>query len=275
MFKPSFGVGDIVSNQDIVREFKCGNMGGMRRSKATNTLVIVTDHTKGLYDDHWQNDILHYTGMGKSGDQSLSFQQNKTLAESSNYDITVHLFEVFVKGDYFYHGIVKLCGAPYPTRQKGEDGLLRQVWIFPLKPLAPGVAIPPKMMSEYIAAEQKRAKRLNEDDLLEKAKIRQKKTPALRKAVNSIEYVRDPYIAEYSKRCANGVCQLCKKEAPFKTKKGEWYLESHHVCWLSEGGADSIANTVALCPNCHAKMHVLNLPKDVEYLLMQAKKHNK
>ncbi|WP_327786927.1 hypothetical protein [Metaclostridioides mangenotii] len=25
-------------------------------------------------------------------------------------------------------------------------------------------------------------------------------------------------------------------------------------------------NTVALCPNCHKKMHILNLDKDVEHL---------
>ena len=40
-------------------------MGGMRRSLTTNSLVIVSDHTKELYDDKWVDDVLHYTGMGK------------------------------------------------------------------------------------------------------------------------------------------------------------------------------------------------------------------
>jgi 5-methylcytosine-specific restriction protein A len=35
-------------------------------------------------------------------------------------------------------------------------------------------------------------------------------------------------------------------------------LECHHVEWLSCGGEDSIDNVVALCPNCHRRIHVLN-----------------
>lgn len=34
-------------------------MGGMRRSKTTGTLVILSDHTKGLYDDKWYGDEFH------------------------------------------------------------------------------------------------------------------------------------------------------------------------------------------------------------------------
>lgn len=81
-FVPSFSIGSVVGNADIINGFKCGNMGGMRRSKQTNTLVIISDHTKGLYEDKWYGDILHYTGMGKSGDQELHFMQNRTLNES-------------------------------------------------------------------------------------------------------------------------------------------------------------------------------------------------
>ena len=35
-------------------------------------------------------------------------------------------------------------------------------------------------------------------------------------------------------------------------------METHHIEWLSKGGSDTIDNTVALCPNCHKKMHILN-----------------
>lgn len=55
---------------------------------------------------------------------------------------------------------------------------------------------------------------------------------------------RDPYIAEYAKRIANGICQLCGCPAPFLDQKGKPYLESHHIQWLSQGGADSIDSTV-------------------------------
>ncbi len=39
-------------------------MGGMRHSKTTNTLVIVSDYAKGIYHDKWIGGALHYTGMG-------------------------------------------------------------------------------------------------------------------------------------------------------------------------------------------------------------------
>ena len=74
-------------------------------------------------------------------------------------------------------------------------------------------------------------------------------------------------MSEYAKRRAHGFCQLCGEAAPFLRKNGEPFLETHHVIWLADGGDDSIDNTVALCPNCHKKMHVLNLDEDVEKLL--------
>lgn len=82
MFNPGLKIGQIIKNADIVEIFKCGNMGGMRPSRTTNTLVIVSDYTKGLYHDKWIGGVLHYTGMGKSGDQDIHWAQNATLAES-------------------------------------------------------------------------------------------------------------------------------------------------------------------------------------------------
>jgi 5-methylcytosine-specific restriction protein A len=45
-------------------------------------------------------------------------------------------------------------------------------------------------------------------------------------------------------------------------------LEVHHIQWLSNDGDDTIDNIVALCPNCHRKMHILDLEKDRIYLEM-------
>ena len=75
-------------------------MGGMRRSKRTNTLVIISDDTKDLYRDVWRDGILHYTGMGKVGDQVLEGNQNRTLYYSEDNGVEIHLFEVFDKGVY-------------------------------------------------------------------------------------------------------------------------------------------------------------------------------
>lgn len=74
---------------------------------------------------------------------------------------------------------------------------------------------------------------------------------------------RNICISVYVKRLADGRCDLCGKEAPFADKEGNPYLEEHHVKWLCEGGEDSIDNAVALCPNCHRRMHILQDPEDV------------
>ena len=73
-----------------------------------------------------RGDLLLYTGEGKSGDQSY-VRQNRTLAESTNTKIPVHLFEVFTATRYTYAGEVRLAGRSTYRTQIGEDGEIRQV----------------------------------------------------------------------------------------------------------------------------------------------------
>ena len=107
-------------------------------------------------------------------------------------------------------------------------------------------------------------------DELKKLALKHSGKAKPKKVAASVSYVRDIHIAEYAKIRANGLCQLCGKSAPFKDKNGRAYLESHHVIWLSRGGDDSISNTVALCPNCHKRMHVVDDPLDIKLLLKKA-----
>ena len=113
--------------------------------------------------------------------------------------------------------------------------------------------------------EENEAKTLSDSDLFEKAKLHENTNPK-GKIMTTSSYIRNTYIAEASKRRANGICQLCGQPAPFNDKNGNPYLESHHIIWLSEGGPDTLDNTAALCPNCHKKMHVGNDINDVKKL---------
>ena len=92
--------GQVLNNNDIIATFKCSARGGMRRSKRMNSLVLISDATK-VYKDRWDsNNVLHYTGMGLIGNQSLEFMQNKTLRDSNTNGVDIHLFEVFEEGKY-------------------------------------------------------------------------------------------------------------------------------------------------------------------------------
>lgn len=266
-FDPVLKIGQVVTNDVIKDIFKCGNMGGMRKSNKTNTLVVVTDHTKGLYDDRWEGDILHYTGMGKNGDQNINFAQNRTLNESSTNGVEVFLFEVIKKNEYTYLGPIFLCDVPYQEEQLGEDGRQRKVWVFPVKLKYSEEAsfISKDLMEQYLFEKQKKMKRLSTTEVKERAKQFGAKKVGSRNTVVKI-YERNPYVAEYAKRRAKGICELCEQEVPFLNKKGEPYLETHHIEWLSNGGEDTVENTVALCPNCHRKMHVVESEEDIKRL---------
>lgn len=71
----------------------------------------------------------------------------------------------------------------------------------------------------------------------------------------STQYARDPEIKAWILQQADGVCECCKKSAPFKAADGMPYLEVHHVRRLADQGSDQVSNAVAVCPNCHRELH--------------------
>ena len=264
--------GEVLDNESLCGVFFCSPQGGMRRSKRTNTLVIVSNHVRSIYQDRWVDDTIHYTGMGTVGDQRVDSTQNKTLAESPSNGVKVHLFEVFVDKEYTYAGEVLLSGSPYQETQPDENGDLRKVWMFPLK-LKSGepLQVPEPIARKNAANLERQARKLSDAELKKRAKCSSRK-PGTR--VNSVKVLeRSPWVSEYAKRWALGVCQLCGSLAPFLDKHGTPFLESHHIEWLSRDGDDAIENTIALCPNCHRSMHVLDREEDRAILVIKLNEH--
>jgi 5-methylcytosine-specific restriction endonuclease McrA len=97
------------------------------------------------------------------------------------------------------------------------------------------------------AAEQasKRAARLTRADALPR-----------RVAVTSYVYLRNPDVVAQALEDSGGICQLCGLHAPFVSRHtGRPFLEVHHKHPLHLGGADTVENAIAVCPNCHRKEH--------------------
>lgn len=260
-----FTIGNNYSNNDITENFLCSTQGGMRRSKKTNTLILVANHVKSIFDDRWDGDTMYYTGMGLKGEQSLDFMQNKTLAQSNNNGVGVHFFEVFKDGVYTYQGEVVLADKPFQEKQDDEDGNSRNVWIFPLKRKDGSTPIIPQSEIDKIF---ERKVQKSSSLSLEELKNRANKSPDKpgSRTTTTTTYQRDANVVNYTLKRANGICELCEQPAPFKKKNGSPYLEVHHVVQLSKGGDDTIENAVALCPNCHRKMHSLGLKSDINKL---------
>ena len=205
--------------------------------------------------------------MGLIGDQSLSFAQNKTLAESDTNGVSVYLFEVHEEGKYLYHGQVHLVGKPYQENQPDQNDQPRKVWMFRVQLVdnSPPAPLDEEIFIKNQESYERKAARLSMDELRQKIKVTTKNSGT--REIISKQPDRNPYVAEYVKRRANGICELCSKPAPFLNKHKKPYLEEHHIVWLSKGGSDTVDNTVALCPNCHRRMHVLDHAEDRKLLL--------
>ena len=68
-------------------------------------------------------------------------------------------------------------------------------------------------------------------------------------------YQRSRDVRVYVLARANGKCEGCSAPAPFLRSDGTPYLEPHHLRRLSDGGPDHPAHVIALCPNCHRRVH--------------------
>ena len=69
------------------------------------------------------------------------------------------------------------------------------------------------------------------------------------------QYNRSKKVKQYVKARADGQCEGCGDPAPFISKTGKPYLHAHHIHELSDGGADTVDTVIALCPNCHYRVH--------------------
>ncbi|EOF54189.1 hypothetical protein SCW_01495 [Enterococcus faecium EnGen0131] len=269
-------VGRVYTNKEISEKFKCSKQGGMRRSHQTNTLVLFSDQTgSNVYKDKWLNGILQYTGMGLKGDQVLDKNQNKVLANSKSNFVKIHLFETFKPKEHTYLGEVYLAGQIYTVNEKDSSGNSRKVYKFPLALINQEQLIEDKDIYNQEENQTRHIRNLSDAKLEEEArKVSNYNKKMAAKYVNEEEfcfsktkiYKRNPFVSEYVKRLAKGICQLCQEKGPF-IKDGVPYLHCHHIEYLSQGGKDVIENCIALCPNCHARIHELELPDDKEKLL--------
>lgn len=70
------------------------------------------------------------------------------------------------------------------------------------------------------------------------------------------EYDRNPDVVAEVLLRAKGCCERCSNPAPFVRRCDHTpYLEVHHIQQLAKGGDDTVANAIALCPNCHRESH--------------------
>lgn len=284
MFNPGIAIGQVLTEDEVHDIFECQITVGIRLSTKNNLIVIMSGSAKKkVYDDVWdeKNDILFYSGTDINADE----QGNQTLITGNgnnnsqlrdvwyNKDKEIFLFVKKESNKCIYKGKVFLCEEPYMD-WKDEEHTCKK-WVFPLKLASENEE--ENLLLFHEAEVDARKQTL--DNLYRKSKDSEEKrtyknVPKKRDANVKI-YDRNPNISAYIKARANGKCDLCENEAPFLDKEGYPYLEAHHIKWLSKGGPDEIDNMVALCPNCHKRMHILDYPDDVTKLKDKIKEYKK
>lgn len=275
MFDPNIEIGAVLSEKEIHQIFGCQTTFGIRLNKANHAIVIVSDATrKNSYPDHWNGDILYYTGTDAGsidGNQTLEGTGNNNgklrdvWFESGNDRTTLFLFVKYAPNQCTYKGVVELAECPY--EEPREKDSKHTVWKFPLK-LVPSNTqdIQQGFQHEEHLALQKDLTALHQ--LVAKIMENPNATCVNQKREATTSYYeRNPFLSAYIKKRSAGICDLCGCAAPFLTKDGFPYLESHHIVWLARGGKDIPDNMVALCPNCHKKMHIVDSESDKQQLL--------
>lgn len=257
---PGLQIGDRLTFGQLRNIFQCPNAGGVLYTKKFDTLVIVSNHIKGIADDKWKDDILHYTGMGTNGDQILEGSHNKILSESNSNGVTVHLFEVYVQNEYIYRGIVKLVQEPYQEFRQDQEGNIRRVWVFPVKVVG-------NAEEEDEAEEKRLLERLVRipDEEIEKIEMSYKRAPVkkgsciLRHGVQL--YPRSTEKAWNALFHARFQCEVDAEHVIPEKKNSIYQLaEPHHLVPLRFANEfpyslDVEENIVSLCPLCHRQLH--------------------
>ncbi|MDR4509381.1 MAG: HNH endonuclease [Candidatus Brocadiaceae bacterium] len=73
-----------------------------------------------------------------------------------------------------------------------------------------------------------------------------------RTSTTSTSFRRNPDVVAEVLLRAKGKCEGCLLSAPFtRASDGTPYLEVRHRVMLAADGEDTVANAIALCPNCH------------------------
>jgi 5-methylcytosine-specific restriction protein A len=135
VFDPGLNLGETITNKRITEIFGGNPQYGMSRSLKNNTLVL-RSKPDSTYNDRWVDEDhteYLYTGMGLEGDQDLDYSQNRTLNQSRSNGVYVFLFMGAGDTLFTYMGRVILNGEPFQEEQEDENGLMRKVWMFPLK----------------------------------------------------------------------------------------------------------------------------------------------
>jgi 5-methylcytosine-specific restriction protein A len=232
---------------DIHDRFEGQRQGGIITPKQHPLVMIITGE-EGLshgYADRQRTDgVFEYFGEGQTGDMSLQ-KGNKAIATHSAEGKSLLLFRKAREGLIFEDEMV--YETHHVERAPDSHGNERSAIVFELRALSAIV--------ETVEASEDGALATSLDELRRRAYAAAGTFPRARVAGFRNVYQRSEDVRAYVLGRAKGCCEGCRTTAPFVRKDGSPYLEPHHIRRVSDGGPDDPAFVIALCPNCHRRVH--------------------
>jgi 5-methylcytosine-specific restriction enzyme A len=223
--------------------------GGILTPRKQPFIVLVTGaqgHRYG-YDDEWIDGVFHYFGAGQSGPMEW-VRGNRAIRDSGK---DLHLFEE-AEGGLRYWGQLDYAGFRYRHGVPDRRGRKRRAIVFLLTPHG-DIA----QLEQPGEPRQRHDRRwsMGRGELRRRARRgRKARTP---REAKRLVHERSADVRIWVLRRADGKCEGCGSEGPFQTKAKPQrpYLEPHHTDRLSDEGPDHPARVIALCPNCHRRVH--------------------
>jgi 5-methylcytosine-specific restriction protein A len=242
-----FEIGRVYNRRNDVHARFGGQQQGGIITPSQHALVIIITGEEGLehgYADRRLPDGgFEYYGEGQVGDMRLR-AGNRAIADHSVEGKSLLLFSKVPAGLRFEGEMV--CEGYHHENAPDRTGAQRQAIVFELRRLD---AIVEQTGSDAPPAGA------TLDDLRQRAlsAVDEPSEAPSRGQRNVYQRSRDVRI--YVLARANGKCEGCRSPAPFNRLDGSPYLEPHHLHRLSDGGPDHIKHVIALCPNCHRRVH--------------------
>jgi 5-methylcytosine-specific restriction protein A len=250
-----FIVGQVYRRRDLHQQYGGQQQGGISTPAASPTILIFTGDQGEQYGygyDGFQEDGSYwYTGEGQVGDMQI-LRGNLAILEHERRGKELHLFQYVSSGMVQYVGRAYCVGYHHaPSRDR--PGNLRQAIVFELV-VDSDLEGTPGVLPAVVVPEPAALWRRDLSDLRNLAieAAAQPRSPSERKIS---AYYRSEAVKVYVLRRAKGFCEGCKQPAPFMRSDKRPYLEPHHIRRRADAGPDHPAWVIALCPNCHKRVH--------------------
>jgi 5-methylcytosine-specific restriction protein A len=245
---PVLQIGRIYNRRDdLHRRFGGQQQGGISTPVEHPFIMLFAGDSGDQYGyrDGWdENGVFLYTGEGQKGDMRF-VRGNKSIRDHAQNGKSLELFESLGKGRGYRYVGEFVCSTLDYRRGRDIDGDDRRVIVFHLVPIHEfdNVAVPIELAAPI--------------ELLRQRAFSAASPASEAREVDAkrLIYERSEAVRRYVLARANGVCESCDKNAPFRRVDGTPYLEPHHTRRVSDGGPDDPRWVAALCPNCHREIH--------------------